>query len=58
MIWGFHVGVLVLMAIGFVYPLSFIAFAAFFRTEKMLDWRIFQKLRAQLVPEATQTTPA
>ena len=37
LMWGFHLGVLVLMAIGFFYPLSFIAFAPFFRVEKLLD---------------------
>jgi hypothetical protein len=38
LIWSFHVGVLFLMAIGFVYQLSFVAFAAFFHVEKILDW--------------------
>ncbi len=47
LIWGFHVGVLLLMAIGFIYQLSFIAFAAFFRVEKMLDCRWVKKLRAR-----------
>ena len=31
--WGFHVGVLALMAIGFAYPLSFIAFAPLWDVE-------------------------
>jgi len=44
MIWGFHFGVLLLMAIGFVYQLSFIAFAAFFRVEKILDVKWVQRL--------------
>ncbi|AKF10928.1 HTTM domain-containing protein [Sandaracinus amylolyticus] len=35
--WSFHVGVLALMAIGFVYPLSFIAFAPLFDVERI--WR-------------------
>ena len=34
--WGFHVGVLVLMAILFPYPVAFIAFAPFFRTERLV----------------------
>ncbi len=33
--WGFHVGVLALMAILFPYPVTFIAFAPFFRTERL-----------------------
>ena len=32
--WGFHLGVLALMAIGFFYPLTFIAFLSFFRIER------------------------
>lgn len=35
-IWSFHWGVLALMAIGFFYPLSFVAFAVFFEPEKLL----------------------
>lgn len=35
--WSFHVGVLALMAIGFAYPLSFIAFAPLFEVERV--WR-------------------
>jgi hypothetical protein len=34
--WGFHVGVLALMAILFPYPVTFIAFAPFFRTERLI----------------------
>lgn len=33
--WGFHLGVLTLMAILFPYPVTFIAFAPFFRTERL-----------------------
>ncbi|MEM7138364.1 MAG: HTTM domain-containing protein [Myxococcota bacterium] len=33
--WGFHLGVLALMAILFPYPVSFIAFAPFFRAERV-----------------------
>lgn len=34
--WAFHVGILVFMAIGFVYPLSGIAFASFFDSDQLL----------------------
>ena len=33
-----HVGILALMAIGFPYPLSLIAFAPFFRCERPFEW--------------------
>lgn len=36
--WCFHFGVLVLMAIVFLYPLTFVAFAPFFRTERLAEW--------------------
>lgn len=45
LIWSFHFGVLLLMAIGFVYQLSFIAFAAFFHVEKILEWSLVRRLR-------------
>jgi hypothetical protein len=35
MMWSFHLGVLALMAIGFFYPLTFIAYAPFFRVERL-----------------------
>lgn len=35
LVWGFHLGVLALMAIGFLYQLSFVAFAAFFDVERL-----------------------
>lgn len=35
--WGFHVGVLALMAIGFAYPLSFVAFAALWDVEVLAE---------------------
>lgn len=35
--WGFHVGVLVIMAIFFPYPLFFIAFAPFFHAERFVE---------------------
>jgi hypothetical protein len=34
-VWGFHVGVMVLMAITFVYPLSGCAFASLFEVERL-----------------------
>jgi hypothetical protein len=46
--WGFHLGVLALMAIGFVYPLSFLAFAACFDAEKLWQRRPLKKLAAKL----------
>lgn len=36
-IWAFHLGVLVLMAIAFVYPLTGIAFAPFLAPERWVD---------------------
>lgn len=35
--WAFHVGVLLLMGIAFVYPLTGIAFAPFFRIERLVS---------------------
>lgn len=43
LVWGFHWGVLALMAIGFVYQLSGIAFAPFFRVERVLELPPFRK---------------
>jgi hypothetical protein len=34
--WGFHVGILVLMAISFPYPLSGVAYACLFRPERLV----------------------
>ena len=45
LVWGFHVGVLALMAIGFAYQLSGVAFAAFFRVERLLDTKLGKRLR-------------
>ncbi|HLV20600.1 MAG TPA: HTTM domain-containing protein [Polyangiaceae bacterium] len=36
-VWAFHVGVLLLMAIAFPYPLSFVAFVPFFPVERWLE---------------------
>ncbi|MBK9036030.1 MAG: HTTM domain-containing protein [Myxococcales bacterium] len=38
--WGFHVGVLVLMAIVFPYPLVGLAYAPLFRCERPIAWLI------------------
>ncbi|MBX3248407.1 MAG: HTTM domain-containing protein [Myxococcales bacterium] len=46
--WGFHLGVLALMAIGFVYPLSFIAFAPLFDVEKLWTRRPLRGLARRL----------
>jgi len=51
-VWAFHLGVLALMAIGFVFQLTFVAFAPFFRTERLLQWRPFARL-ARFHPATT-----
>ncbi|MDH5673286.1 MAG: HTTM domain-containing protein [Myxococcales bacterium] len=38
-IWGFHLGVLLTMAIAFPYPLCGIAFAPFLPAERIFGWR-------------------
>jgi hypothetical protein len=48
-VWGFHVGVLALMVIVFPYPLSGVAFAPFFRLERVLPW--LQRLRGGEHPQ-------
>jgi len=47
-VWGFHVGVLALMAIGFVYQLTFVAFAPYFDVEKLWDRKPLKRLLAKL----------
>lgn len=44
LVWGFHVGVLALMAIGFAFQLTFVAFAPFFASERLV-LRVAAKLR-------------
>jgi hypothetical protein len=59
--WGFHVGVLVIMAIVFHYPLLGFAYLPFFRVERGLDGlRRFRAGRWALrwAPEAPQATQA
>lgn len=36
LVWGFHIGVLALMAIGFAFQLTFVAFAPFFASERLV----------------------
>ena len=48
-IWSFHVGVLLLMAIAFFYPLSMVAFAVFFEPEKLLRRRWIRRGVERLV---------
>ncbi|HKU40143.1 MAG TPA: HTTM domain-containing protein [Polyangiales bacterium] len=38
-VYGFHVGVLLTMAIAFPYPLSGVAFASFFECERLWRWK-------------------
>jgi hypothetical protein len=42
--WGFHVGVVLLMNIWFVYPLAFMAFLPFVRAERLLE-RVIDRVR-------------
>lgn len=58
MIWAFHIGVLALMAIAFVYPLTFVAFLPLLECETWLERpKIRHWLRRLLPPEAEQTSP-
>lgn len=45
--WGFHVGVVALMAIVFPYPLAFVAYAPLFRCERPIAWLIARWQRWQ-----------
>lgn len=58
-VWAFHFGVLLLMWIFFPYPLSFIAFASFFRAERVIDWAKtkISRLRPR-APGAAATPPS
>ena len=47
-IWGFHLGVLALMAIGFFYQLTFVAFLPFLRAERIWERRPFRRLGQRL----------
>lgn len=46
-VWGFHLGVLALMAIGFMFQITFIAFAPFFDCERLLE-RVPKRWRASV----------
>ncbi len=56
-IWGFHLGVILLMAITFAYPVSGCAFASFFAVERIRQHHIFQKFRP-LVSRLPSVHPA
>jgi hypothetical protein len=47
-LWGFHVGVVVVMAIAFPYPLSGVAFAALLPCERIWRWRGLRRAHAWL----------
>ncbi|HLV68707.1 MAG TPA: HTTM domain-containing protein [Polyangiaceae bacterium] len=57
--FGFHLGVVALMAIAFPYPLSFVAYLSLFRAERVLGARIFGRVspRAFFSPEAPHARP-
>lgn len=42
--YTFHLGVLAMMAIAFPYPMCGVAFASFFRVERLLQWRPVRRL--------------
>jgi len=48
-IWAFHVGVLMMMAIGFFFQLTLVAFAPFFRTERLIE-RVVSRWSAKKNP--------
>lgn len=52
-LWGFHLGVLLSMAIAFPYPLSGIAFASLLPCERLWQLRPLAHLRERLFPAAT-----
>ncbi|MGD9794545.1 MAG: HTTM domain-containing protein [Acidimicrobiia bacterium] len=55
LLWLFHVGTAVFMAIGFPYPLSGIAFACCFRAERIIEW-VLVKLPTGSRPASVNTT--
>ncbi len=54
LVWGFHLGVLALMAIGFIYQLSFVAFAAFFDVERLRRVRFVRRALEKLFGAAEE----
>jgi hypothetical protein len=53
LVWGFHLGVLALMAIAFMYQVSGVAFACFFRVERILELRVVKRLTKRFAPAAS-----
>lgn len=57
-VWAFHLGVQILMFIGFPFPLSGVAFTPFFRVERLLErrWprRLVRAFAKDLPPELEQ----
>jgi len=43
-VWGFHIGVIALMAITFAYPVSGCAFASFFPVERLRELRLVRRV--------------
>lgn len=56
--WSFHLGVVVLMAIVFPYPLALVAYAPLFHAERPLRWLIDRALRTFREPRAPERTAA
>jgi len=57
--WGFHVGVVALMAIVFPYPLVFVAYAPLYRCERPIDWLLARwRRRRQRVEVVDREPPA
>ena len=49
-VWGFHLGVMALMAITFAYPVTGCAFASFFAVERLVAHPRVQRLVRKFVP--------
>lgn len=58
LVWGFHLGVLALMAIAFMYQVSGIAFACFFPVERLLELKLVRRLREKLGRPKTASAPS
>ena len=54
--WGFHLGVLVMMAIVFPYPLS-VGLAPFFDAERIWRWRPLQRVERWLARDGWRAKP-
>lgn len=48
--WGFHLGVVLLMNIWFLYPLLGLAFLPFVRSERLVEWLIARRHRFRRKP--------